>query len=114
MAHATSVSLSKFTASVEAAVKAAVSNHPKFKIDPPNAVTVSYLIRGIPVIDSILKAATVSETQAFANDVAAGIARAHPEVFGASGAHGQGALISLDGILVVGIPPVLRPMEIGK
>ena len=31
MAQATSISLAKFTASVQAAVKAAVANHPKFK-----------------------------------------------------------------------------------
>ncbi len=49
MAEAISISLSKFTESVQAAVKAAVAKHPKFKIDVPNAVTVSYLIRGIPV-----------------------------------------------------------------
>jgi hypothetical protein len=33
MAQATSISLSKFTASVQAAVKAAVAKHPKFKVE---------------------------------------------------------------------------------
>jgi len=114
MAEATSISLSKFTASVKAAVKAAVAKHPKFTIPPPQAVTVAYLIRGIPVPDEILRGATVSETQAFANDVATGIAGAHPEVLSASAPHGgkQGAVISIGGHLVVGIPPVLNAMEI--
>jgi hypothetical protein len=34
MAKATSISFSKFTESVQAAVKAAVAKHPKFKIEP--------------------------------------------------------------------------------
>src|SRR5216683_1482193 len=46
MARATSISLSEFTASVQAAVKAAVARHPKFKLEPPQAITISYLIRG--------------------------------------------------------------------
>ncbi len=114
MARATSISLSEFTASVQAAVKAAVARHPKFKVEPPQAVTVSYLIRGIPISEAILKEATVAETQAFANDIAAGIAGAHPEVFTATAPHApaQGAFISIGGHLVVGIPPVLQPMQV--
>jgi len=118
MAQATTISLSKFTASVQAAVKSAISKHPKFNIQPPQGVTVSYLIRGIPVPEVILKGVTVSETQAFANDVAAAIAGAHPEVLSASvGAPHvptQGAIISIGGHLVVGIPPALHLMEIDK
>ncbi len=57
-----SISLSKFTESVQAAVKATVAKHPKFKLDVPNAVTVSYLIRGIPVPDAILSNVTLGET----------------------------------------------------
>jgi len=79
MPQATSVSLSRFTAS-QAAVRAAVAKHPKFNIQPPRTVTLSYLIRGISVDGAILKKVTVSETQAFANDVAADIAGAYPKV----------------------------------
>ncbi len=114
MAQASSISLSKFTASVQAAVKAAMARHPKFRVEPPQAVTVSYLIRGIPVSEAILKGATVAETQAFANDVAAGIAGAHPEAFDATAphAHAQGAIISIGGHLVLGIPPVLHTLQV--
>ena len=114
MAQATSISLSKFTASVQAAVKSAISKHPKFSVQSPQGVTVSYLIRGIPSPEAILKGVTVSETQAFANDVAAGIAGAHPEILSATGPRtpAQGAIISIGGHLVIGIPAPLHPMEI--
>src|SRR5438105_11593260 len=62
MAQATSISLSKFTASVQAAVKAAAAKHPKFKVDPPHGISLSYLIRGFPIPDPILAQVTVSET----------------------------------------------------
>src|SRR5689334_7890906 len=81
MAQPTSVSLSKFTASVQAAVKAAVAKHPKFKVQPPHELTISYLIRGIPAPDTILSQVTVGEAQAFADDVAAHIAGEHPDLF---------------------------------
>ena len=42
MTQPISISLSKFTASVQAAVKAAMAKHPKFKFDVPDRVTVSY------------------------------------------------------------------------
>jgi hypothetical protein len=116
MAQATSISLSKFTSSVQAAVKSAGEKHPKFNLQPPQAVTVSYLIRGIPVPDGILKAATLAETQAFADAVAAGIASAHPEVFSAAGgpAGGGGAVISAGGHVVIGIPPVTQVFQLEK
>ena|SRR5579864_490989 len=107
MAQATSISLSKFTATVQAAVKAAVQKHPKFKIDPPQAVALSYLIRGIPVSESILANVTVGETQAFANDIAAHIGGAQPEALaGASVAGSQGVIYSNGRHLILGIPPV--------
>jgi hypothetical protein len=80
VAKAVSISLSKLTASVQSAVEAAVAKHPKFKVDVPHALTVSYLIRGIPVPESILSHVTVGETQAFAADIAQHLASAHPEV----------------------------------
>ena len=46
-----SISLKAFTSSVQAAVKAAVAKHPKFNLPVPNGISVSYLIRGIPVPD---------------------------------------------------------------
>jgi hypothetical protein len=70
MAQAASISLSKFTETVQAAVKVAVQKHPKFKLEQPTQVSISYLIRGIPVPDAIAGNVSVRETQAFANEVA--------------------------------------------
>jgi len=115
MAQAASISLSKFTSAVQAAVKAALPRHPKFRVDPPQGITVSYLIRGIPVPDAILANVTLGETQAFANDVAAHIGSAHPEAF--SGAHGptpQGAFLSIGRHVIVGIPPITNTVLIEK
>lgn len=53
MAQAASISLSKFTETVQAAVKVAVQKHPKFKLEQPTQLSISYLIRGIPVPDAI-------------------------------------------------------------
>ena len=95
MTQAVSISLSKFTNSVQAAVKAAIAKHPKFKVELPKGVTVAFLIRGFPVPDSIISNVTVGETQAFANDVAAHIAGAHPEAFAParSGQTTEGAVL---------------------
>jgi DNA primase len=80
MAKPVSISLSKFTSSVQAAVKAAAAKHPKFQLPTPHGVTVSYLIRGIPVPEEIMAKVSFAETQAFATDVAGHIAQALPEV----------------------------------
>jgi hypothetical protein len=116
MAQAVSISLSKFTASVQAAVKAAVTKHPKFKMDVPNAVTVSYLIRGFPVPEAILANVTLGETQAFATEVAAHIAGSTPEAFAAA-AHGpapEGAVLSIGRHIICGIPPVTFTVQLEK
>ena len=101
MAEAVSISLAKFTASVQSAVKAAVAKHPKFKMDPPDAVTMSYLIRGIPL-------------QSFATEIATHIAGAHPEMFAAAGrgAGTEGAILSIGRHLIVGIPPVVQTIRL--
>ena len=112
MAKATSISLSKFTATVKEAVAAAVARHPKFKVKPPKAVTVSYLVRGIPVSDTILAGVTVSETQAFAREVASHIAAAHPDALGT--AVKEGAILSIGEHLIVGIPPVAKILDIER
>lgn len=107
MAQANSISLSKFTTSVQTAVKAAMAKHPNFKVDVPNAVTVSYLIRGFPVPETLLTTVTLGETQAFVTDIAAHIAQAHPEAF-APAAHGvasEGAILSVGRHIILGIPP---------
>jgi hypothetical protein len=115
MAQATSISLSKFTASVQAAVKAAVAKHPKFKLDVPNAVTIAYLIRGIPVPEAILATVTVNETQAFAADVAAHIAGQHAEAFAAEARSvAEGAVLSVGRHLIVGIPPVTQIVQLER
>ena len=115
MAQAVSISLAKFTASVQAAVKAAVAKHPKFKVDVPNAVTVAYLIRGIPVPEGILSAVSMGETQSFATEVATHIAGAHPEAFAAArGAAAEGAILSVGRHVIVGIPPVSQVIQLEK
>ncbi len=118
MPQASAISLSRFTASVQAAVKAAVARHPKFKVDVPNSVTFSYLIRGIPVPESILSNVTMGETQAFAADVAGHIAGAHPEAFaqaqGASGSGAEGAILSVGRHVIIGIPPVAQTIQLEK
>ena len=113
-ATATSISLSKFTASVQSAVKAAVAKHPKFKISPPNALTVSYLIRGFPIPDTIAAAATLGEVQAFADEVAASLATANPEALAAAAGGGgsQGAFISVGHHVVCGIPPASMNVQV--
>jgi len=116
MAQAISISLSKFTSSVQAAVKAAAAKHPKFKVEGPHAVTVAFLIRGFPVPENIASSLTLGETQAFANDVAAHISAAHPEAVGLA-AHGsapEGVVLSLGRHVIVGIPPVSQFVEIEK
>lgn len=123
MAQATAISLSKFTASVDAAVKAAVKNHPKFQpVGTPSGVTVSYLIRGIPVPDGVLKQVSLSDLQGFANDVAGHIAGEHPQLFAAlpgrgptgAGVHTQGAVLSIGGHVIVGIPPAVEAFTLEK
>lgn len=106
MATATTVSLAKFTESVQAAVKAAVAKNPKFKMDPPDAISVSYLIRGIPPAEEILAHATLAEVQAFADDVASHLSQAHPDILTRAGVPTKGAVISVGGHLIIGIPPV--------
>jgi hypothetical protein len=116
MAQATSISFNKFLASVQSAVKAATGKHPKFKIEAPNAITVSFLIRGIPVPEAILSTVTLGETQAFATEVAAHIAGANPEALGklASGAAPEGAILSIGRHIIVGIPPAVQALQIEK
>ncbi len=108
MAKTTSISIRDFTASVQNAVKAAVAQHPKFAgVEVPNELTLSYWIWGIPAWESILQNVTVAEVQAFANDVAAQIAPAHPEAFEllAKSTGGQGTVFSRGGHVILGIPP---------
>ena len=91
MAQAPSISLSKFTASVQAAVKAAAANHPKFRAEAPNAITISYLIRGIPVSEAVLSTVTLGETQAFATEIATNISKEFPQAL--ASAPTEGAII---------------------
>jgi hypothetical protein len=100
-----SISLKAFTSSVQAAVKAAAAKHPKFNLPVPNGVSVSYLIRGIPVPDEILAKVTVAETQAFAGEVAAHLAKAQAGGLSAVRPGAQaGAVFSIGGHLIIGIP----------
>ena len=105
MAQAQSISLSHFTTAVQSAVKAAVQKHPKFKMDSPQGVTFSFLIRGIPVAESVLANATFGETQAFANEVATQIS-AQPGIAAAAAGGTKGAIYSVGGHIILGIPAV--------
>jgi hypothetical protein len=104
MAQAKSISLSHFTSAVQAAVKTAVQKHPKFKVDPPQGVTFSFLIRGFPVPDTVLANVTFGETQAFANEIAAQIS-AQPGIAAEAKLAGSGTIYSRGGHIIVGIPP---------
>ncbi len=112
MAKPVSISMSKFTSSVQAAVKAAVAKHPKFKVEVPDNVSVGYLIRGIPVPEAIASHVTLAETQAFATDVASHIAAAHPEVF--AGEHAGGAVYSFGRHIILGIPVPPEILQVMK
>ena len=103
MADATSLSLAKFTDAVNAAVKAAVQKHPKFKMDAPSAVAVSYLIRGIPVPESIVAHATVAETRAFAQEIASHLSSS-PGIAAAAVRPTEAAIYSRGNHIIIGIP----------
>jgi hypothetical protein len=106
MAQATSISLSKFTETVQAAVKVAVEKHPKFRSDAPSQLALSYLIRGIPVPEIISGNVTIRETQAFANDLASQIAAGAPGLGLQAGVAVEGAVFSQGRHLIIGIPAV--------
>ena len=104
MAKPVSISLRKFTASVQAAVKAAVAKHPKFQVPAPNAVSFGYLIRGIPVAEEIVAKVTMAEMQA--SEVAGQIGQAHPEALAAGRGTPVGAVLSVGHHVICGIPPI--------
>jgi hypothetical protein len=106
MPQAKSVSFGKFTEVVQAAVKAAVQRHPKFKMEPPAQVAVSYLIRGIPVPESLVTNVPLAETRAFASAIASQISSS-PELAPLTGAKtGEGAVYSHGNHVIIGIPAV--------
>ena len=98
MAKATSISVDKLTATVQAAVKAAIEKHPKVKVDPKSPLRQSYLIWGIPVPDELAATLTIRETQAFATEVASKLGPGVP------GGALEGVLFSHGGHLIIGIP----------
>ena len=103
MAKPVSISMQRFSTSVQAAVKAAMDKHPKFKFAVPSGVTVSYLIRGIPVPEEIAGKVTLGETQAFATEVASHLSGALPQ-FAAAHQSGQGTILSIGRHILIGIP----------
>lgn len=110
MAQAKSLSLSHFTTAVQSAVESAVKKHPKFKLETPHGVTFSYLIRGIPVPESILQNVTFGETQAFANEVAAQIS-AKEGIEADAKLAGQGSIFSTGRHVIIGIPAAEQILE---
>ena len=112
-----SISPKQFTNAVQAGVKAAQKRHSKFEVDPPGDVSISYLIWGFPIPDTILATVTMGEAQAYATDVASHIASKLPEVFSGS----QFATNSLDGALlsigrhvICGIPPFEKVVRVAE
>jgi hypothetical protein len=104
MAQAKSISLSQFTTAVQSAVKTAAQKH-KLKVDPPQEVSFSYIIKGFPIPPTLLANVSFSEVQSFADDVATAIT-AQPG-FAADAALGaKGAVYSGGGHLIIGIPAV--------
>ena len=97
MPHAATISVSKLTTAVESAVKSAIQQHPKFKIDKPQ-LTASYLIWGFPVPEPLAGTLNIRETQSFATAVASHLGGAIP------GASTEGVVLSHGGYLIVGIP----------
>jgi hypothetical protein len=119
VAKAASISLSKLTAAVQAAVKSAMVKHPKFKLATPEGITVSYMIRGVELPDTLATSLTLAESQAFADEVASQIEAAQPEamerVATASVSGGKGAVVSLGGgPVVVGFLPAISPVLVGE
>ncbi len=101
-----SISLHKFTTSVQAAVKAAAAKHPKFSHVPmPSEVSLGSLIWGYPVPDGVLAQVTVGELQSYVTDVAARIGQAGPEGLGAALPAPKGGFASFGRVVHCGIPP---------
>ena len=111
MAQAKSLSLSHFTTAVHSAVESAVKKHPKFKVEVPEGISFSYLIRGIPVPDTILQNVTFGETQAFANEVASQINAKTGIEADAKFGGGHGAIFSTGRHIIIGIPAVEQILE---
>jgi hypothetical protein len=112
MAKAASISLSGFSASVQAAVKAAVAKHPKFsQLEVPSDVTFSYSITGIPVPEPVAKNLNMGELQAFADDVAERLVSAQPHAAErlvlSKGSNSKGAVYSAGHHVICGIPPFM-------
>jgi len=97
-----SLSLSKFTETVQAAVKEAVQRHPKFRVEPPTEIAISYLIRGIPVPELLAADVTLREARAFATELATQINKSIPQV--EAGRAVEGAVLAHGNHLIVGIP----------
>lgn len=118
MAKPVSISLKQFTQSVQAGVKAAQKRHAKFKgVDPPQDVTISYLIQGYPIPDTILANVTIAEAQAYATDVASHVAGELPGLFEGSqfATHSlEGALLSIGRHVICGIPPIEKRFQVGE
>lgn len=111
MAQAKSLSLSHFTTAVHEAVDVAVKKHPKFKLEMPEGISFSYLIRGIPVPEAILQNVTFGETQAFANEVASQISAKTGVQAEMKVAGGNGAIYSFGKHIIIGIPAVEQVLE---
>jgi len=110
-----SISPKQFTKAVQAGVEAARKKHSKFKVDPPEDVSISYLIWGYPIPDAILATVTLGEAQAYATDVASHIAGQLPEVFAGSQFATnslEGALLSIGRHVICGIPPFEKVVRV--
>jgi hypothetical protein len=107
MAKPVSISLHKFTGSVQAAVKAAAEKHPKFRqVTVPGGISFGNLIWGVPVPDGVLAQVTVAELQSYATDVAAHLGQAGTEPLEAALQAPEGVFGSFGHVVHCGIPPL--------
>jgi hypothetical protein len=108
---AQSISIGKFTSAVQAAVKAAAAKNPKFKMNAPNTLSVSYFILGIPPPPEIVH--NMGDLQSFANEIAGHLAVSQPEALSlAAGVKPAGAVVSVGGHIICGIPPADLVVEV--
>ncbi|HEY6341798.1 MAG TPA: hypothetical protein VIY49_09920 [Bryobacteraceae bacterium] len=109
---AQSISLGKFTSAVQAAVKAAAAKNPKFRMQAPNTLSVSYLIRGIPPPPDIV--ASMVDLQSFADEIAGQLAASQPGALKVAAGVRPGAVISVGGHIICGIPPADLEVEVSE
>jgi hypothetical protein len=82
-------------------------------MNAPDTLSVSYLIRGIPPPPEIVN--SMADLQSFANEIAGHLAVSQPEALSlAGGVKPAGAVISVGGHIICGIPPANLIFEVSE